>query len=329
MNKQPVPLISLAFAKAYWVTMRPYLLFISATAGLAGFAGGPARRPAALLGAFFVFYFAYGFGQALTDSFQMDTDAISSPYRPLIQGLIKRRQTLSISLIGLFAGCAILYALNPRTLLLGLLAVFGLAIYTFFKRRWWGGPFSNAGVVALLPILGKMAALGAGGTPALAFKDAVLWLIVISAFFSYANFVLAGYTKDITADRATGYDTFVVRYGWGPTAVVSDAFAALSVLATGWAMTLPVLAGDHSSWKGISLVIFALAVAVLVVAQVQLHRVRDEKMAFRPILNVVRGFILLRLSEICCLRPGWIPGAVIFYLGFEWVLSKRPAKEQV
>jgi hypothetical protein len=38
MNKKPVPLISLAFAKAYWVTMRPYLLFISATAGLAGFA---------------------------------------------------------------------------------------------------------------------------------------------------------------------------------------------------------------------------------------------------------------------------------------------------
>ena len=329
MNKKPVPLFSLAFVKAYWITMRPYLLFISATAGMAGFADGPLRGAAATLAAFFVFFSAYGFSQGVTDSFQTDTDAISSPYRPLILGVINRTQTLSVSFTGLFAGCAILYALNPRTLLLGILAVFGLATYTFFKRRWWGGPFYNAWIVALLPIIGKMAALGAGSTPALAFRGGLLWPIVIGVFFSYANFVLAGYTKDVTADRMTGYHTFVVVFGWSKAAVVSDIFAALSVLAAGWAIAPVVLAGEAFSWKGISLFVFASAAAVLAFAQLELHRIRDEKFAFKPIVNVVRGFILLRLAEIICLRPGWIPAAAVFYVFFEWVLSRRPAKEQV
>jgi len=329
MNKKPVPLFSPAFVKAYWVTMRPYLLFISAAAGMAGFAGAPARGAAVALGAFFVFFSAYGFSQGVTDSFQTDTDAISSPYRPLIQGIINRTQTLSVSFAGLFAGCAILYVLNPRTLLLGIIAVFGLATYTFFKRRWWGGPFYNAWIVALLPIMGKMAALGAGRGPASAFEDGALWPIVIGAFFSYANFVLAGYTKDITADRMTGYKTFVVVFGWSPTAIASDVFAALSVLATGWAIAPLVLAGEAFSWKGISLLFLAAAAAVLVFAQLELHRLRDEKLAFKPIVHVVRGFILLRLAEIIHLRPGWIPAAAVFYVFFEWVLSRRPVKEQV
>jgi len=329
MNKNPVPLFSPAFLKAYWITMRPYLLFISAAAGMAGFAGCPARGAAATLGAFFVFFSAYGFSQGLTDSFQMDTDAISSPYRPLIQGIINRTQTLLVSFAGLFTGCAILYALNPRMLLLGLLAVFGLATYTFFKRYWWGGPFYNAWIVALLPVMGKMAALGVGSTPASAFRDDALWPIVIGAFFSYANFVLAGYAKDITADRMTGYNTFVVVFGWRKTAVVSDIFAALSILATGWAIAPLILTGEVFSRNGISLLIFAAAAAVLIVAQLELHRIRDEKFAFKPIVNVVRGFILLRLSEIISLRPGWTPAAAVFFLCFEWVLSRRPVKEQV
>jgi len=329
MNKNTVPLLSLAFVKAYWITMRPYLLFISAAAGTAGFAGGPARGAVTTLGAFFVFFSAYGFSQGLTDSFQTDTDAISSPYRPLIQGVITRTQTLCVSLMGLFIGVAILYVLNPQTLLLGLLAVFGLATYTFFKRRWWGGPFYNAWIVALLPIIGKMAAMGAESTPASALNDGALWSIVIGVLFSYANFVLAGYTKDISADRMTGYNTFVVVFGWSRTAIVSDIFAALSVGATGRTIAPLVLASEAISWRGFSLLTFALAIAVLARAQVMLHRTRDERFAFRPIVNVVRGFILLRLTEIIFLRPEWIPAAAVFYFLFEWVLSRRPAKEQV
>ena len=329
MRKKPVPLFSLAFVKAYWITMRPYLLFISAAAGMAGWAVGPVRGAAATLAAFFVFFSAYGFSQGLTDSFQTDTDAISSPYRPLVQGIINRTQTLAVSFAGLSVGCAILFVLNPRTLFLGLAAVFGLATYTFFKRRWWGGPFYNAWIVALLPLIGRMAALGAQSGWPVARKDGEMWPIVIGVLFSYANFVLAGYTKDISADRATGYRTLPVVFGWGKTAVASDVLATLSVLAGIWAVVPRLLSGEIFSWRGISLIVLAAAAAILAAAQAGLHRIRDEKLAFRPIVHVVRGFILLRLAEMICRRPEWLPAAAVFYLCFEWVLSRRPAKEQV
>lgn len=329
MKKQYANLVSLTFWKAYWVTIRPYLLFISGAAGIAGFAGGPERGISVILGAFFVFFLSYGFGQALTDCFQMDTDSISSPYRPLVQGIIGRGQVLLVSLAGLFAGCMILFLINPWTLILGLLCVMGLATYTFFKRRWWGGPFYNAWIVALLPIMGKMAAVGSAKPFSIFFENSILLPIVISVFFSYANFVLMGYFKDISADRESGYNTFVVAYGWNKAAVASDIFALISIVATGWGISRMLLKEIVISLKWFSIPVFLAALLVLIFAQFGIHRTREEKEAHRPIVNVVRGFVLLRLAEISLLKSTWLPFAALFYIAFELSLKKRPEKGQV
>lgn len=329
MEKQYAGLLSLKFWIAYGVTMRPYLLFVSGVAGMAGFADGPQTGISITLGIFFVFFLSYGFGQALTDCFQLDTDSISSPYRPLVQGIIGRRQVLLVSLSGLLAGCMILFLLNPWTLVLGLLCVVGLATYTFFKRRWWGGPFYDAWIVALLPIMGKMAAVGPSKPISIIFENSILVPITISVFFSYANFVLMGYFKDISADRASRYNTFVVVFGWNKAAKGSDIFAVLSVVATGWGISRVLFEETYFSLSWLSIPVFFAAVVVLVIAQVGIHRIRDEKEAYRPIANVVRGFVLLHLAEICLLKPGWIPLVFLFYIAFEWALKMRPEKGQV
>lgn len=328
-ERQPVNLMSTAFWKAYWITMRPYLLFVSGAAGMAGLADGPQTEMGMILGMFFVFFFSYGFGQALTDCFQMDTDSISSPYRPLVQGIIGRRQVMLVSLIGLLAGCVILFLRNPWTLLLGLLAVIGLATYTFFKRRWWGGPFYNSWIVVVLAVLGKMAAVGKNMSLSSLLGNGILVPIMISIFFSYANFVLIGYFKDISADRASGYNTFVVAYGWNKAAIGSDIFAFLSILATGWGISRVLRKETLFSWQWASLPVFLAAIVVLILAQIGIHRIRDEKRAHRPIANVVRGFLLLHIAEIMLLKPDWILPAILFYIGFELVLNKRPEKGQV
>jgi 4-hydroxybenzoate polyprenyltransferase len=322
-------LSTLRFWKAYWITMRPYLLFVSGVAGMAGFADGPQRGITVTLGVFLVFFLSYGFGQALTDCFQMDTDSISSPYRPLVQGIITRKQVLSVSLVGLLAGCVILFLLNPWTLILGLLCVIGLGTYTYFKRRWWGGPFYNAWIVALLPIIGKMAAVGRTNFVSLIFNQGILVFIVLSVFYSYANFVLMGYFKDITADRASGYNTFVVVYGWTKAAIGSDILALFSLLASGWGISSELLREGAFSLRWVSIPLFFGALAVLIIAQIGIHRIRDERKAHVPIANVVRGFLLLHIAEICLLRPEWIVPSALFYLGYELALKKRPEKGQV
>ena len=329
MSNNIYPIPTLKFWKAYWITMRPYLLFISGVAGMVGFVSGSEKGILASLGVFFVFFLSYGFGQALTDCFQIDTDSISSPYRPLVQGVITKKQVLSVSLSGLLGCCFILFFLNPWTLVLGGLCVFGLATYTYFKRRWWAGPFYNAWIVALLPIIGKMTTMNTNNSLSVMFENGILFPIVISIFFSYANFVLMGYFKDISADRASGYNTFVVAYGWKKAAVGSDIFAVASVLATGWGISNVLLSEMAFSSRWISVPVFFAAIFALLSAQIGIHRVNDEKKAHRPIANVVRGFLLLHLAEICLLRPSWFVLSVLFYIVFELTLKIRPEKGQV
>lgn len=329
MRNKPAEITSLTFWKAYWITMRPYLLFVSAVAGMVGFAAGPQKTIGLSVGVFIVFFLSYGFGQSLTDCFQMDTDSISSPYRPLVRGLISRRNVLLVSLTGLFGGCVFLFLLNPSTLLFALLSVMGLATYTYFKRQWWGGPFYNAWIVALLAFIGRLEADGPYDSFSFPSEKGVLPLIMLSIFFSYANFVLMGYFKDITADRASGYKTFVVTFGWGKAALVSDIFASLSLFFSGWGISMILVKETLSLSSLITALIFFFALVFVILAQVGIHQTRDEKKAYRPITQVVRGFILLHLAEIGSLRPEWTPLIALFYLGFELVLKRRPEKRQV
>jgi 4-hydroxybenzoate polyprenyltransferase len=320
---------SLTFWKLFWIIMRPYLLFVSASAGMAGFAEGPERGLGMVFIVFLAFFFSYGLGHGITDSFQIDTDSLSSPYRPLVQGTIKRWQSLGVSITFLTASCAILFILNPWILPLGLLCVLGLITYTPFKRKWWGGPFYNAWIVAVLPVIGKLAASGRGVSPLDVMETGILSLVMISTFFSYANFVLMGYFKDISADRASGYHTFVVAFGWKKAAVASDIFALISIIVTGWGIYSVLGSEATLSWTWGSLVVYAASVVTLIVAQIGIHAIRDENLSFRPIAYVVRGFILLRLAEIVVLKPSWIVPSLLFYAVYEWMLKKRPEKRQV
>ena len=317
------------FWRAYWTTMRPYLLFVSAAAGMVGFADGPHVSIVITAVLFTVFFLSYGFGQALTDCFQMDTDAISSPYRPLIRGKINRGQVLTVSLIGLGFCCGVLFRLNPWTAAAGTACVVGLSTYTPFKRKWWAGPFYNAWIVALLPMMGKMAAMGKGFNWHRLFGEGPLVPIMTGVFFSYANFVLMGYFKDVSADRASGYRTFVVMFGWKKSAIACDFLAFLSLTATAWMFYSS--SAEHpldSSWW-IPAVFYLGAVVLLAAGQIGIHRGCDEKAAYGPIANAVRGFILLRLSETVWIRREWLIPSVLFYLLFEWVLASRPERSQI
>ena len=75
------PVYSPHFWRAYFIQMRPYLLFVSGIAGLAGIAmAAGADLPGwKIILAFIPVFLGYGFGQALTDCFQTDTDKLSSP----------------------------------------------------------------------------------------------------------------------------------------------------------------------------------------------------------------------------------------------------------
>jgi 4-hydroxybenzoate polyprenyltransferase len=317
--------LSWGFARAYLVTMRPYLLFISGAAGMVGVAFVPAQPLSRVVLAFVPLFLSYGLGQALTDCFQTDTDSLSSPYRPLVRGEVSRAQVLWVSLVGLTLTVLMLAYLNPRLLLLGFLAMFGLLTYTWFKRRWWGGPAWNAWIVALLPIMGRFTDSGYTFAEFLRYGDArspAMCPAVIAIFAGYANFVVMGYFKDISADRETGYRTFPVAFGWRANAVHGDIAALVAVAMAAVALALsdaPVLA-----WA-----VLAAGGAMQLLAQVGVRRTRDENSVGRPVANGVRAFVLYCLAIILARRPDWWLFAALFYAAFELALRVRPEEGQV
>jgi geranylgeranylglycerol-phosphate geranylgeranyltransferase len=325
MPPPQVPWWSPRFVRAYVVTMRPYLLFISGAAGLVGISFTANPSTGRVLLAFVPLFLSYGLGQALTDCFQTDTDSISAPYRPLVRGVVSRRQVLAVSLTGLTAVVLVLAYLNPAILILGVLAVVGLLTYTSLKRTWWGGPPWNAWIVALLPLMGRLTEHGYSlpsfgrpeGPHAAAFAASVL-----AVFLGYANFVVMGYMKDISADRATGYRTFPVVFGWRPAVLYGDATAAGAMGLTARALALV----GANPW---SLAMFATGFILHVSAQSEMHLTTDESRTGRPISNGVRALILYCLAIVAANRVEWAPLLVVFYGLFELVLRGRPEEGQV
>ncbi len=311
--------------RAMWTTMRPYLLFVSAITGVVGMSATKTISPAPLIITFVASFFAYGFGQALTDCFQTDTDAISAPYRPLAAGLVSRNSILVMSLVGMSL-CAVGFAVgNPWNFALGTLAAIGLATYTPFKRRWWGGPWYNSWIVVLLCVMGYLAANEHPNVPIPQYFLPLLGMV----FFGYANFVLAGYFKDIDADAATGYNTLPVVFGRRLSAIASDGLAIAFVVAATWTMAIALQGLNPRPGHALGLIFAMPALWHILIGQLQLHRNSIDAEAYRPIAHVVQSYVLLLSAVATVLRPEWFGLLVVHYAAFHMVLRWRPEVTQI
>jgi len=317
-----ITIFSRAFFRYYIITMRPYLLFVSGATGTAGMAFSPVISSVQIWMIFVASFLSYGFGQALTDCFQIDTDTRSSPYRPLTRGLVSRFQIGGVSIIGLIFCVSVFAYYNPSNIILGIFAGIGLATYTPFKRMWWSGPFYNAWIVGVLCI---MAFLAGGGILSDIIKIPNIF-IVITVFFGYANFVLSGYFKDIEADRPTGYRTFPVVYSRAAAAIASDVLALLFI-------TSAVLTFAFSGEGYVQLLFPSLFLLIgfgaIILGQVRLHRVQTDKGAHAAIVPVVHSYILILTGLSVLQRQTWIIPLLIFYGFFVLVMQLRPTQDQV
>ncbi len=323
----PAKILSLDFVILYMVTMRPYLLFVSGITGIVGLSFAPTLSIFTWTILSLVFFLSYGFGQALTDCFQTDTDALSSPYRPLVQGRVRRRDVLVVSLAGLFLSGIILTMFSLINLALSVIAVIGLATYTYFKRRWWAGPFYNAWIVALLCLIAFTAGSGAADAT-LTWSPGLLFTLV-AVFFGYANFVLTGYYKDVSADRATGYQTLPVVFELRISSVVSDVFALLTLIASGIAIYLTPSAEDAFAVNWHCLLFAAAGIGAAILAQIRLHKVRSEQEAHSAIALVVHAYVLLLSAIATAQKSDWIFIVAVFYIGFVVTMRLRPMEQQI
>lgn len=322
-------LSSLEFWKSYGITLRPYLLFVSGFTGLVGLAAGPPSSPLRFWSAFFAFFFSYGFGQALTDVSQVDTDSISSPYRPLTRGIITRSQVLFVSLAGFGLCSLVLLLCSVWAFLLYGVAVVGLALYTPSKRLWFLGPVWNSWIVGALPIVGFLCV---SGSPNAVFNRPLLWSLSISSFAFYAVFVVLGYLKDVSADRATGYRTIPVVYGWSATVMASFVFLGLGVAALGFFLKRELIYQRASELQPVAILAMALAALAVIVnaaSHLALLRIRDERDVQGPLAWVLRSYLYVHIAQCIALRSSLVVPVFALYLAFELILALRPDRRQI
>ena len=318
---RPAASTTKSFFRGYVVTMRPYLLFVSGITGIAGMSFGDISDPVRVFSIFAACFLSYGFGQALTDCFQTDTDALSSPYRPLTRGAMSRDLTIAVSLAGLTVCIGLLGYWNPLNIPLGILAGGGLATYTWFKRRWWGGPWYNAWIVCVLFLMGALASgYGMEHHP-----DLFLWTAA-GTFFGYGNFVLTGYFKDIEADRSTGYTPLPVRYGRRTATITSDVIAAAVAMSIG---ALLVFAGPARLARVEGSLFLLASLLTLFAGQWNLHQNRTDDTAHQSIIPVVHAYVLFLAGAAALRQPGWFFPLVGFYLSFCLVIARRPERQQI
>ncbi len=320
------PLLSIRFWKAYIITMRPYLMFVSGVTGIVGMSFAEEIAIVKALLIFLASFLSYGFGQALTDCFQIDTDSISSPYRPLTQGIVNKNYFFTISCLGLLFCISILTYFNPLNMLLGAVSGIGLITYTYFKRKWWAGPFYNAWIVLVLFIMAYLAGLE---TTHLDFSNLIFIAAIITVFLGYANFVLTGYFKDIEADRSTAYNTLPVVFGRKISAIVSNVFGI--IVSTSVFALVIALAFDSFPYQTIikALIFIYTGIGVSIFTQMNLHCVNSDAEAYRAIAPCVHSYILL-LSGIAILNnPDWFINLLIFYMLYIITLKLRPARNQI
>jgi len=316
------PVHSWKFWRAFLIHMRPYLLFVSGIAGLSGMSVANKQdiKPGVFLMAFIPFFLGYGFGQALTDCFQIDTDTISAPYRPLVKKEVSPKSVGIVSIAGLVLISISVIYLNYYNIIWGILSVTGLVTYTYFKKNiWYAGPFYNGWIVMLLPIMGYMAV---SATDLSGLLNRNILLLALLTLFAYANFVLIGYLKDISADKATQYRTFPVVFGWNKTIIIGYIFVIVSII------TCFLLTGFQDTY---SFPVFLIASIISISGQLYGHFTKNkiETNTSIPISATVRSFILWHIAVILHFRQSWLLFLILFYGCFEIFLFTRPERKQI
>lgn len=325
INNQNNRMLSFAFTKDYLITMRPYLLFVSGVTGICGMSYIEDVSISKSILIFLASFLSYGFGQALTDCFQTDTDSISSPYRPLTQGRISKTQVLIVSITGLVLCISVFTYYNPINLLLGILSGVGLATYTYFKRKFWSGPFYNAWIVGVLFLMAFLC----GSDLSMITENHKLVYGLSAVFWGYANFVLVGYFKDVEADRATGYNTFLVVFGRRLSSIASNIFGVLTILSVIFVFSYSNSFERLLEQSSIQIIILALGILIMFLCQVLVHFIKQDDESSNAISLSVHAYILLLTSIIVLNKNEWIIPMIIFYVLFNLTMIFRPAKNQI
>jgi 4-hydroxybenzoate polyprenyltransferase len=280
-------------ARAYIRLLRFHFAPISLAAGLAGMVVAPrSATPASIVVGVAVCAFGYGIGQVINDFADREADAVNAPDRPFVTGELHPARSLAVASGSLVAMLVAAAVVAPAVDLWVLVALAGHLLYAATKRLPLVGNLVNGADLAVFTLIGAAAA-----APERGWLDVPSPVLVTAGLIALAftGFSVIAYFKDISGDRAAGYNTLPVALGARRARWFAIPFPVAAVaLAAAVAYGNPGALGVEDPNVAFAVLLAAAAVAF----GVSLAHVisAPEERAYEALLWVTRGLVLFELA---------------------------------
>jgi len=159
----------------------------------------------------------------LNDYFDVETDKINAPSRPIPSGLVSPAEALLFSLFLLFAGIFTSYLININVLLISIvLAVIGFLYNRYFKKSGLPGNLIVSFSVGMTFIYG-------GASVDLPYNKIVLFFGLIAALIDLGEEIAAD-AMDIKGDQLINSNSLAIKFGKSSAIKVSVSIFFLVIL---------------------------------------------------------------------------------------------------
>lgn len=142
----------------------------------------------------------------LNDYFDVETDRINAPHRPIPSNLVSPSEALYFSILLLCAGLLLSYIISFTVLLISiLLTVIGFLYNRYFKKSGLPGNLMVSFSVGMTFIYG-------GASVGMAFNSTVIFFAVIAALIDLGEEIAAD-SMDIKGDRLINSNSLAIKFG--------------------------------------------------------------------------------------------------------------------
>ncbi|MCP3659871.1 MAG: UbiA family prenyltransferase [Bacteroidetes bacterium] len=202
------------FLYNYIKSMRLYYAFITGISGWVGVSFYEFLNPNSLnrhikICILSMLFLSWGINQIINDFLGLKEDKINAPNRPMVNGNLKVKPALLLTILLLTLMSIITYFLNPLALIPAISGIILNVIYQYAKSFSLLGNLIFGIMIAMCPIYGFLAC------GPLLFTLNYLNILSVLSIITFLNGLMTYYTyfKDYLGDKETGKNTFIVKYG--------------------------------------------------------------------------------------------------------------------
>ena len=226
----------------------------------------------------------------LNDYFDVETDKINAPYRPIPSNLVTPNEALSFSILLLTVGLIISYNIDFAALLISvILAIVGFLYNRFFKKSGLAGNLMVSFSVGTTFIYG-------GASVGLPFHKIVLFFGLIAALIDLGEEIAAD-AMDIDGDMLINSNSAAIKYGKRTALKISGGIFSLVILLS----SVPILFEWFSVIYLLPIVIMDISIAYSTLNLLDSKNKEGRKHIRRLYLGATFGlivFLVMRLIGI-------------------------------